>query len=140
MQRKDTLLHEYRQSKKANAFIDRRFGESDASLAEDDKAIMRYQKERLSQLSKRSRFNLKDDDVSDGEEELLMHRGVAAGADEFDEGDVPGEDDEDNPERESLGPNHQNRVILSVSFTRAAIVLKTFRFEVLLPSRSFSRG
>lgn len=62
---------------------------------------MRYQKERLAQLNKTSRFNLKDEDGSEGEEELLTHRGMAAGVDDFDEGDLPGGEDDDDAERES---------------------------------------
>lgn len=38
---------EYRQLRKANAFIDRRFGEDDESLTAEEKAIARFQKQRM---------------------------------------------------------------------------------------------
>lgn len=46
MQRKKTLLQEYKQQGKGNTFVDRRFGEKDEDLPEEDKAILRFQKER----------------------------------------------------------------------------------------------
>jgi hypothetical protein len=45
-QRKKTLLQEYKQSGKANVFLDRRFGENDDTLEDADKAIIRFQRER----------------------------------------------------------------------------------------------
>jgi hypothetical protein len=47
LQRKKTLLQEYKQRGKVNAFLDHRFGEQDEALAEEDKAILRFQKERM---------------------------------------------------------------------------------------------
>ena len=46
-QRKRTLLVEYRSAARANAFIDRRFGEDDPGLGEEDKALLRLQSQRL---------------------------------------------------------------------------------------------
>lgn len=57
--RKSTLLVEYRQLKKSNAFIDRRFGEDDENLTQDDRALLRFQKQRLKELAN-SRFALPD--------------------------------------------------------------------------------
>lgn len=50
LQRKKTLLVEYRQLRKANAFVDRRFGEEDESLTAEEKAIARFQKQRMKEF------------------------------------------------------------------------------------------
>ena len=59
--RKDTLLVEYRQLRKSNAFVDKRFGEDDASLTQEEKALMRFQKQRMKELSG-SKFSLADEE------------------------------------------------------------------------------
>jgi nucleolar protein 14 len=41
LQRKDTLLQEYKIRKKSNMFVDKRIGEKDASLTAEDKMIAR---------------------------------------------------------------------------------------------------
>ena len=46
-QRKNSLLLEYQQRGKTNVFLDHRFGEQDDSLGDEDKAILRFQKERM---------------------------------------------------------------------------------------------
>ena len=46
MQRKVSLLQEYKQRGNQNTFVDRRFGEQDEGLGEEEKAIMRFQRER----------------------------------------------------------------------------------------------
>ena len=53
LQRKKTLLVEYRQLRKANAFVDRRFGEDNEGLTPEEKAIVRFQKQRMSQAGGR---------------------------------------------------------------------------------------
>ncbi|CAI5533375.1 unnamed protein product [Closterium sp. Naga37s-1] len=63
--RKATLLQEFQQRGKANLFLDRRFGEGDESIPEGEKAIVRFQKERMAQLSRKNRFSLGDDDESE---------------------------------------------------------------------------
>ncbi|KAK9815549.1 hypothetical protein WJX72_005610 [[Myrmecia] bisecta] len=68
--RKKTLLVEYKQLRKSNNFIDRRFGEDDDTLTEEEKAIARFQKQRMTELAG-SKFALADDD----EEEPLTHMG-----------------------------------------------------------------
>eukprot|EP01051_Picozoa_sp_SAG22_P014974 SAG22_NODE_1894_length_3366_cov_4.054178_2_plen_498_part_00 len=71
--RQQTLLVEYGQSNKANSFVDRRFGESDPTMTEDDKMLMRFQKEKQRQLRKgRNDFALEDD-------EELTHFGQSLG-------------------------------------------------------------
>ncbi|GLJ38313.1 hypothetical protein SUGI_0780240 [Cryptomeria japonica] len=87
--RKKTLLQEYKQSGKANMFLDRRFGENDESLGDEDKAIIRFQRERQGRMVKQSKFAL-----SDGDDDILTHHGAALSTlDDF-EDDIA-EDDED---------------------------------------------
>ncbi|CAI7741106.1 unnamed protein product [Closterium sp. NIES-54] len=66
--RKATLLQEFQQRGKANLFLDRRFGEGDESIPEGEKAIVRFQKERMAQLSRKNRFSLGDDDESEDDD------------------------------------------------------------------------
>ncbi|KAG2492669.1 hypothetical protein HYH03_009084 [Edaphochlamys debaryana] len=81
--RKKTLLVEYRQLRKANTFVDRRFGESDPNLTESDKGLARLQAQRLRQAERAakkkrgSKFTLADGggDGGEGEEEALTHMG-----------------------------------------------------------------
>ena len=47
LQRKATLLQEYQQRGRAGLFIDRRFGANDEDTPEGEKAIVRFQKERM---------------------------------------------------------------------------------------------
>ena len=54
MQRKKTLLVEYKQLRKANAFVDRRFGEDDDTLTAEEKAIARFQKQRMKEFGGQS--------------------------------------------------------------------------------------
>lgn len=109
-------MQEYKKKGKGNTFVDRRFGENDDGLGEEDKAIMRFQKERQvisscslrnillfcyhsvvfgqvapftdfligsswrscdqSQISRQSKFALRDDEDEE-EEEILTHGGMA---------------------------------------------------------------
>eukprot|EP00250_Pteridium_aquilinum_P014439 c21988_g1_i1 orf=84-2915(+) len=71
--RKKTILQEFKSRGKANVFLDHRFGEKDEGLAEEDKAILRFQRERQAQWQKRSKFMLPDED----EEAILTHGGTA---------------------------------------------------------------
>lgn len=58
-ERRRTLLVEYRQLRRANVFADRRLGEADAGLSDADRAIARFQRQRLRE-HRRSKFNLSD--------------------------------------------------------------------------------
>eukprot|EP00884_Botryococcus_braunii_P010637 jgi/Botrbrau1/19575/Bobra.0035s0060.1 len=69
--RKKTLLVEYKQLKKSNVFVDRRFGENDETMTEEDKAIARFQKERMRELAGSS-FALPEEEEG---EEQLTHMG-----------------------------------------------------------------
>lgn len=46
LQRKETLLKEYKHKNKANKLIDRRFGEYDTKMAPEDKILQRFAMER----------------------------------------------------------------------------------------------
>ncbi|KAL4451742.1 hypothetical protein ABPG75_007404 [Micractinium tetrahymenae] len=72
--RKSTLLVEYKQLRKSNAFIDRRFGEDDESLTADEKALLRFQKQRLKEMAA-SKFALPDEDEGGAGGEQLTHLG-----------------------------------------------------------------
>lgn len=50
-QRKDTLLQEYGQRLKSNKFVDKRFGEHDATLSVEDKMMRRFALERAVRLT-----------------------------------------------------------------------------------------
>ena len=93
--RKQTLMVEYTQERKANNFVDRRFGEDDASLPEADAMLMRYQKEKARRLRKSRR----DYSIEDGEE--LTHMGSALAEDRA--GFAPSDDEGSDSEGERLG-------------------------------------
>ena len=57
-QRKVRLTQQIRASKNSNLFVDKRFGEADATLSLEDKMFLRFQKERSSRLRNSSIFNL----------------------------------------------------------------------------------
>jgi nucleolar protein 14 len=70
--RQKTLRSNIKDSKKANTFIDRRIGEFDAEMSQDDRMLARLVKERTRQSSKSSKFRLEDEDDNDG---FLTHKG-----------------------------------------------------------------
>lgn len=59
---------------KVGGFIDRRIGENNPSLSQEEKMLIRFQKTRQKQLSKSNIYNLDDDNE---EEFLLTHKGRA---------------------------------------------------------------
>jgi len=71
--RKKTLGVEARQDGKSNSFLDRRFGEQD-DVTEEDKMLMRFQRERMARI-KKGAFDLDED-----EEDILTHKGQSLGA------------------------------------------------------------
>ncbi len=50
-QRKETLLFEFAQKNKSNAFIDRRIGEKDENISKEEKMHQRWLKERQVRLA-----------------------------------------------------------------------------------------
>jgi nucleolar protein 14 len=102
--RKKTLLVEHQMSNKSNIFVDRRFAE-DEDIPEEDKILMRFQRERMAKAKRGSLFNVDDD----GDEvEQLTHGGKALGElSRFDDigGDIS-DSDEDNLGRETVRDYH----------------------------------
>lgn len=84
------MLQEYRRKDKSNVFVDRRIGEKDAALNPEDKMIARFTAERLGKGSKKSVFNL-------GEDETLTHFGKALS--EIEQFEDPRSDDEDDDKK-----------------------------------------
>tara|TARA_B110000977_G_scaffold115184_2_gene148905 strand:+ start:30128 stop:33343 length:3216 start_codon:yes stop_codon:yes gene_type:complete len=67
LKRKNTLLKEYHASGKANAFVDRRFGEGDVDMTPDERAIGRLARARMGQLKPSGRkqsFALGDEETN----------------------------------------------------------------------------
>lgn len=97
--RKDTLLIEYKQLGKANAFLDRRFGEDDDTLTAEEKALLRFQKQRIKDASG-GRFSLQDaDDINGngnggGDQYELTHLGRSLADDLTDAPDGWNSDDD----------------------------------------------
>ena len=93
--REKSLLVEYNRRHTANTFVDRRFGEDDETLNEEDRAILRFQRERVRQ-AKRNRYAL-----GDGEDDEYGARaggGLTHGGrdlDDFDDSELRGELDSD---------------------------------------------
>ena len=67
--RESRLRDDYRVNKKSNSFIDKRFGEADASMSIEDKMAIRFQKEKIRHSKSSSVFNL------DAPVEVLTHKG-----------------------------------------------------------------
>ena len=88
--RKKSLLVEYRRNRKANTFIDRRLGEGNEALDDEDKMLLRMQRQRERQFRK-NRYNL---DAGDPDVELT-HYGQSLSANNFEDDDMFGNNDGD---------------------------------------------
>eukprot|EP00055_Hartaetosiga_balthica_P002730 m.5047 g.5047 ORF g.5047 m.5047 type:complete len:781 (+) comp2331_c0_seq1:97-2439(+) len=91
--RQETLLVEYKKRNKTSNFKDKRFGEGDESLTPEERALMRFARERQHSTRKSSRFNLNMDDDDDDEdsdlkgiEDAFVGRDDYAPSDEEDDG------------------------------------------------------
>lgn len=88
-QRQSSLLTEFKkhEANQHNDFIDKRFGEKDIELSDEQKVLKRFERQRMKQIkirtgsTKSSKFNLNEQD----DEEELTHMGQTLG--EFDESD-----------------------------------------------------
>ena len=95
--RRRTLLREHEESGKANAFVDRRFGEHDGEMSAEERNIGRLAKARLRQLKKTKTFALNDDDDGDDDGfKTLTHLGKPLAERGFTTKPAHGEDDDDN--------------------------------------------
>lgn len=83
--RKTTLLQEYKLQNKANKFYDKRIGEKNHDMTQEDKSLARFAIVRAKEHSKKNIFNLADDEV-------LTHCGQALS--EIERFDDPRSDDE----------------------------------------------
>ena len=92
--RKETLLQEYKLKNKDNLFLDRRIGEKNLSLNEEDKALARFAAERMRAHKKKNIYNLNDDEV-------LTHRGQTL--EEIEKFDDPKSDDEYSDDESRTG-------------------------------------
>jgi nucleolar protein 14 len=62
--RKNTLGIEFAARSKDNKFVDRRIGENDNNMSYEEKMLARFQKTRQKQLSKRSVYNIDEEDLT----------------------------------------------------------------------------
>ena len=76
--RKQSLLRQYKAQGRANTFMDMRFGEGDKSLSVDQKALLRFQRQREKELSELQR-SVDEGGVETGLA-LLSHQGGKPGA------------------------------------------------------------
>ncbi|XP_046747875.1 nucleolar protein 14 [Diprion similis] len=90
--RKNTLLHEYKVKDKTNTFLDRRIGEKNSAMTQEDKVMARFAAEKMKAHKKKNIFNLNDD-------ELLTHRGQTLA--EIEKYDDPRSDDEEYSDEEN---------------------------------------
>ncbi|PRP86575.1 nucleolar protein 14 [Planoprotostelium fungivorum] len=96
--RNRTLLVEYNQKDKASVFEDNRIGENNSTLTQDEKDLIRYQKETRKRYEK---YNLND------EEEELTHLGTSIGEmQKFDDYVVSDDDGEDALDAEIVDKLH----------------------------------
>nr|CAH7713029.1 unnamed protein product [Callosobruchus chinensis] len=92
--RKRTLLQEYKIQNKSNLFMDKRIGERNGQLTDDDKVMARFTAVRIKAHNKKSIYNLADDEV-------LTHKGQTLS--EIEKFDDPRSDDEDSLEGNDSG-------------------------------------
>ncbi|XP_031490340.1 uncharacterized protein LOC116257584 [Nymphaea colorata] len=93
--RKETLLAEYQQSAKSSKFLDRRIGEKDVTLEEMDKSILRFQRERLIKMKRKSKYNLSD---AEDDEYATDMAGSFSNLDDFKD-DISLDEDDDKNEK-----------------------------------------
>ncbi|XP_077299641.1 nucleolar protein 14 homolog l(3)07882 [Arctopsyche grandis] len=111
--RKNTLGYELKLFKKSNTFLDKRIGEKNSAISEEDKMIARFTAEKIQQhkfkSGKQSIYNLAED-------EILTHRGQTL--EEIEKFDDPRSDDEDDDEylQQKKYGNLQNDFVADANF------------------------
>ncbi|XP_043273708.1 nucleolar protein 14 homolog [Venturia canescens] len=90
--RKNTLLLEYKHKDKDNIFMDRRIGEKNASMTQEERSMARFAAERIKSHRKKDIFSLND-------EEVLTHGGQTL--EEIEKFEDPKSDDEYSDEEET---------------------------------------
>ncbi|KAH6646426.1 nucleolar protein 14 [Truncatella angustata] len=102
--RRETLLVEMQRRQKVGGILDRRFGEDDANMTPEEKALERFALEKQ-RSHKRSTFDLEDDDV--GETFSLTHAGKSLSfngpsiVDDYEADDLDAASDEDDEGRKA---------------------------------------
>ncbi|ROT37309.1 Nop14-like protein [Sodiomyces alkalinus F11] len=89
--RRETLLAEMQRRNRVGGILDKRFGEADPTMAEEDKMLERFVREKQRSHKKTSLFDLEETEPIDS----LTHNGQALALDEdFNEDDLGGSDSE----------------------------------------------
>ncbi|RBQ97993.1 hypothetical protein VDGD_20140 [Verticillium dahliae] len=93
--RRDTLLLEMQRRNKVGGILDRRFGESDPNMAEEEKMLERFAREKQRSHKKTNLFDLEEaeplGELTHGGEALTLDTQLV---DDFDEDDLDSDDDE----------------------------------------------
>ncbi|CAD6503976.1 BgTH12-05717 [Blumeria graminis f. sp. triticale] len=96
--RREAYVAEKQRRKKVGGIVDKRFGESDPTMAPEEKMLERFTREKLTRHQKSSVFDLEDNDLSNG----LTHMGKSLSLDgptimdDFTEGDLQLSENENN--------------------------------------------
>jgi len=138
-QRQQALLEELgKRERPANAFIDERLAEMDQEVDEEDKLLMRFQKERMKRMggsmatssSKKRGFSMgeEDDDQNDEDTMQLTHRGQALST--LSTGNKVQFDEEEEEEEESEGEHKEGEgKIRSKKEVMQEVMLKSKMFR-----------
>jgi len=90
---REGLVEEYKQRGRLSDFVDKRIGEGNSQLTEDDKMKLRYMREQRDQLKgksvalarKKAKFNLDNDSGDDDDYNFLTHKGKKLNLEELDD-------------------------------------------------------
>ena len=137
LKRKKTLLLELQNQSKQNKFVDKRFGENEEGMTQQDKDFARFQRERQRRsAAKSSRYNLEDtDELTHYGRSLsnVVHLPAAAG-DEVSDGD-DGQLDTDTIElltRGGSGPGQRTKKEILAEIIAKSKVEKARRQELAM--------
>jgi len=102
--RRKTLLSEVQKRNKVGGILDRRIGENDPTLAPDERALQRFQREKEREGKRGALFDLELEEGDEGEQLTHMGRTLALDRDDFDEGSLAASSDTDD-----AGPVNRKR-------------------------------
>lgn len=105
--RNQTLLPEYKLKGKSNKFTDKRIGERNHEMTEEDRVVARFTAEHVKKHNKKNIFNLADD-------EILTHRGQTLS--EIEKFDDPRSDDEDSLEGDNKSGKLESNFVKDAHF------------------------
>lgn len=89
-ERKKKLLLDFKQSKRSNQIVDKRFGENDPGMSPEEKMFLRFQRERVKKVRNSSIYNLDEEKT-----EFLTHRGSILGESNIQDEEWRSDDDEE---------------------------------------------